>query len=184
MVMAQIEDALQEGATPLDLIERGFKKATVYRVQKTLLRRAERAMKAAQESKGQQESEAQGEGAVQMTQQVCQSCIERGAKITNLEDKLSAASKLAERLPTLESELATTRAAMHKAQAEAQKDYSLREIIAHCEGGQCAQHSAEWKALKEQIARAAIENMPKELVRQKAKDMKLLPGEILVKLPS
>lgn len=57
---------------------------------------------------------------------------------------------------------------------------TLTELISHCESGDCASHSEEWRKVKETIVTQAYEGMPPELLLAKAQDLGFIPKRLVI----
>lgn len=69
-----------------------------------------------------------------------------------------------------------------KPHAEASELPTMEQFLAHCEGGTCATHTKALDELKATIVKAAYDNMPEDLVRQKAEEHNLVPTSIDVEV--
>lgn len=57
----------------------------------------------------------------------------------------------------------------------------LSEIIAHCEGGQCPGHAAQWQAIKTQIVEESWKNIPDDVLEAQGIARGLVPTRIVIK---
>jgi len=57
---------------------------------------------------------------------------------------------------------------------------TLAQVLEHCESGSCAAHAKELEELKATVVQAAYDNMPEDLVRQKAEQHNLIPTSIQI----
>ena len=57
---------------------------------------------------------------------------------------------------------------------------TLAQVLTHCESGTCAPHAQELEELKAKVVQAAYDNMPEELVREKAELHNLIPKSVKI----
>ena len=74
--------------------------------------------------------------------------------------------------------------ALKAAQAAKAPDYpSLGELVKHCQGGTCKDHSAELDTLKEGIVKATLEGVSEDFVKAKVREFGFEPvNKVVVKL--
>ncbi|MBI4333020.1 MAG: hypothetical protein HY673_17270 [Chloroflexi bacterium] len=58
---------------------------------------------------------------------------------------------------------------------------SVHDFLTHCESGECQTHAQEWREVKRDLIRQAIDGMTPEMVQAKAQQMDLVPRRIVIK---
>ncbi len=102
----------------------------------------------------------------------CPNCQAKEYRVKDLEERDHQARLKIEGLEKTVTEL----------QAKPKELPSLSEILRHCEDGSCQAHAKELEPIKQKIVQAAYDNIPPELVAQKAEELGLLTQRIVVRL--
>ncbi|MBI4332452.1 MAG: hypothetical protein HY673_14360 [Chloroflexi bacterium] len=107
---------------------------------------------------------------------------DQAAKERDQERQSGQQSLAAERAAreTAENAVKTLQAQVDRAASEPPPLPGVREFIAHCESGNC-EHAHEWQAVKQELVQHTIDNLPKELIAEKAAAMDIIPRTITIK---
>lgn len=112
-----------------------------------------------------------------MSEQVeCPDCKENVDKLA----KVQAENKELARHKAINEGLERKIAALSQELERASAYPSVSEFVTHCESGECADHAAQWQAIKSKIVEIAYANIPRELVVQKGLELGEIPRRIVI----
>jgi len=106
----------------------------------------------------------------------CPNCRRKEFQIVDLEHNLSVTQK---EKGELEAKLATKPAAT----AEKEPVYEipdLETVVKHCEDGSCADHKAQWEAVKARITQGVLDNLPDQVVESEGLKRGFIPTKIII----